>query len=98
MSTEITLHTNLDGEGRYTILLDGEPAGELDFRTDGERRTMIHTGVRDQFEGHGLGGQLVRRALDDARSEGLQVVPQCPYVAGYLEKHPEYQDLVAPTP
>ena len=94
MTTEIQLNTDEHGEGRYTILVDGQPAGELDFRTIDGRRAPVHTGVRDRYEGQGLAGQLARRALDDARAEGLRVVPLCPYVAGYITKHPEYQDLV----
>lgn len=94
MTTEIRLSTDEHGEGRYTILVDGQPAGELDFRTIDGRRAPTHTGVRDRYEGQGLAGQLARRALDDARAEGLKIVPLCPYVASYLEKHPDDQDLV----
>ncbi len=94
MTTEIRLHTDDHGEGRYTVLVDGKPAGELDFRTIEGRRAPTHTGVRDAYEGQGLAGQLARRALDDARAEGLKIVPLCPYVAAYLEQHPEDQDLV----
>lgn len=94
MTTEIRVNTDEHGEGRYTILVDGQPAGELDFRTIEGRRAPVHTGIRDRYEGQGLAGQLARRALDDARAEGLRVVPLCPYVAGFIAKHPEYQDLV----
>ncbi|CAN5570727.1 hypothetical protein BH10ACT1_BH10ACT1_37630 [soil metagenome] len=94
MTTEIQLNTDEHGEGRYTILVDGLPAGELDYRTIDGRRAPVHTGVRDRYEGQGLAGQLARRALDDARAEGLKIIPLCPYVASYLEKHPEDQDLI----
>ncbi|MFC7573610.1 GNAT family N-acetyltransferase [Klenkia terrae] len=46
---------------------------------------------------HGLGGTLVRAALDDVRAAGGTVVPQCPFVAGWIARHPEYRDLVEPT-
>lgn len=94
MSTEIRVDTDDNGEGRYTILVDGLAAGELDFRMIEGRRALIHTGVRDRYEGQGLAAQLARRALDDARADGLRIVPLCAYVAGYLEKHPDDQDLV----
>ncbi|QXC62598.1 N-acetyltransferase [Aquihabitans sp. G128] len=94
MTTEIRVHADDHGEGRYTILVDGQPAGELDYRTIDGRRAFTHTGIRDRYEGQGLAGQLARRVLDDARAEGLQIIPLCPYVAGYLEKHPGDQDLV----
>jgi predicted GNAT family acetyltransferase len=94
MTTEIRLHTDDRGGGRYTILVDGKAAGELDYRTIEGRRAPTHTGVRDAYEGQGLAAQLARRALDDARADGLQVVPLCPYVASYIQKHPDDQDLV----
>jgi predicted GNAT family acetyltransferase len=81
--------------GEYRLRVDGAEAGELSHRTDATVRTFTHTGVRPAFEGHGLAAQLVRRGLDDARAEGLTIVPQCPYVRGYIDKHPEYRDLVA---
>ncbi len=94
MTTEIRVNADEHGEGRYTILVDGQPAGELDYRTVEGRRVFVHTGIRERYEGQGLAGQLARRVLDDARAEGLRIVPICPYVAGYLEKHPDDQDLV----
>lgn len=94
MTTEIRLHTDDHGEGRYALLVDGEPAGEMDFRTVEGRRVVTHTGIRERFEGQGLAGQLARHVLDAARAEGVQIVPLCPYLASYLDKHPGDQDLV----
>lgn len=82
------------GRGRYHLVVDGKEAGELDYRVHDGRRVFTHTGVRDAYEGNGLASQLARRALDDARAEGVQVIPQCPYVRGYLERHAEDQDLI----
>ena len=95
MDTEITRHTDEHDDGRYTMLVDGQPAGELDFRMEDGRRVFTHTGIRDEHEGKGLAGKLARRALDDARAEDLHVVALCPFVASYLEKHPADQDLLA---
>ena len=94
MEIEIT-HEPRGDKGRYHLLVDGAEAGELDYRMDGDVRVFVHTGVRDEYEGHGLAGQLATRVLDDARAEGIQVGATCPYVRSYLEKHPEYQDLLA---
>lgn len=94
MTNEIRLNTDDHGEGRYTILVDGQPAGELDFRTVDGRRVFIHTGIRERFEGQGLAGQLARWVLDEARAEGLKIVPLCPYVASYVDKRPDDQDLI----
>ena len=56
---------------------------------------FTHTEV-DSDSGHsGLGGTLVRAALDDVRSKGGTVVPRCSFVRGWIERHPEYRDMVA---
>lgn len=93
MGIEIKLE-DLGDRGRYHLLVDGAEAGELDYRMHEGRRVFIHTGVRDEYEGQGLAGKLATRVLDDARAEGLKVIPQCPYVRGFIERHEEYQDLV----
>ncbi|HEU4737942.1 MAG TPA: GNAT family N-acetyltransferase [Solirubrobacterales bacterium] len=82
------------GEGRYEIRVDGELAGFSQYRLRPEALAFIHTEVDDRFEGQGLGGQLISFALDDVRSRGLAVLPFCPFVKGYIERHPEYLDLV----
>jgi len=81
---------------RYTITVDGEVAGFIDYHDRGSNRAMLHTEVNDAFEGHGLGSTLVSAALDDARSRGLAVLPYCPFVRSYLASHPAYVDLVPP--
>ncbi|MEZ5138653.1 MAG: GNAT family N-acetyltransferase [Acidimicrobiales bacterium] len=93
MAIEITHQADGD-RGRYHLLVDGAEAGELDYRMHEGRRVFVHTGVRDEYEGQGLAGQLAARVLDDARADGLQIVPLCPYVRGYLERHDEYADLI----
>jgi len=56
---------------------------------------FTHTEVDPETEGHGVGSQLVRGALDDVRRQGRRVVPQCPFVREFIEGHEEYADLVA---
>jgi predicted GNAT family acetyltransferase len=89
---EIT-HDSGGSRGRYTLLLDGAPIGELDHVDHDGVRTYTHTGIRPEHEGKGLAGRLVRRAFHDARLEGVQVVGACTYVAAYLDRHPEDDDL-----
>lgn len=55
----------------------------------------VHTGVPPELEGRGIAGQLAKFALDDARARGLRVVARCPYVAAYIERNPEYAELLA---
>jgi predicted GNAT family acetyltransferase len=56
--------------------------------------TFRHTEVPPEMAGHGIGSQLVRGALEAARQRGLKVVPKCPFVAAYMAKHPEFNDLL----
>lgn len=54
---------------------------------------LLHTEVPPAAEGRGVGSRLVKAALESARAEGLRVLPFCPFVKTYLERHPEYRDL-----
>lgn len=79
---------------RFVATLDGVQA-ELEYEQRGQVLSLTHTGVPSAIGGRGVGGDLVRSALDYARSKGLKVVPSCAYAAAYIERHPEYADLVA---
>jgi predicted GNAT family acetyltransferase len=81
---------------RYEVRVDGELAGFAEYRLTPARIVFTHTEVADELEGHGLAARLVRFALDDARRRQLQVVARCPYVARFIEEHPEYRDLLTP--
>ena len=65
-------------------------------RYHARRREIVftHTQVSDAYEGQGAGSQLAREALDDARRRGLRVVAICPFIASWIERHPDYADLV----
>lgn len=79
---------------RYEILIGGEIAGVLHYRRHGERIELMHTEIEQSFSGRGLAGRLASAALDDARARATSVQPTCPFVAGYLDRHPEYADLL----
>jgi predicted GNAT family acetyltransferase len=80
---------------RYEIR-DGEQLlGHADYQRDGDTVVFIHTEVDQDSGRSGLGGTLVRAALDDVRGRGGSVVALCPFVRGWIERHPEYADLVA---
>ena len=64
-------------------------------RAGGGRIALLHTEVPDALSGQGVGSKLVRGTLDAIRPEGLKVVPRCEFVAAYIERHPEYRDLLA---
>jgi uncharacterized protein len=79
---------------RFELEVDGIVA-ELVYRRRGDRLVLVHTGVPDELGGRGLGGLLVRAAVDLAEAEGLTVVPECPYARAWLEKHPEEAARIA---
>ncbi|WP_369054704.1 GNAT family N-acetyltransferase [Kineococcus terrestris] len=73
---------------------DGEVrAGFAAYALAGEMIVFTHTEVDPAFEGRGVGGALVRAALDDARARGLRVMPLCPFVEAWIRRHPDYADL-----
>jgi predicted GNAT family acetyltransferase len=83
-------------EQRYEIHVDGILAGFTEAKEgDGEIVVFPHTKVFEQFEGQGLGSQLVGGALDDIRVRGKRIIAECPYVARFVEKHQDYADLLA---
>jgi predicted GNAT family acetyltransferase len=80
-------------ESRYESELDGD-LGMIVYRLRGDTITFTHTEVPETLEGRGIASAMARFALDDARARGLRVQPLCPFVAGYIRRHPEYADLV----
>jgi uncharacterized protein len=79
---------------RFEIHVDGKLAGFAVYRLGHGRISFVHTEIDDAFAGQGLGGKLVRAALDTARTRDLAVVPQCPFVRSWIQKHEDYLDLV----
>jgi predicted GNAT family acetyltransferase len=82
-------------EQRYEIAVDGILAGFTQAFENGDVVTFPHTEIFDQFEGQGLASELVTGALDDVRVRGKKVIATCPYVKRFIDKHPEYADLLA---
>lgn len=78
---------------RFATRLDGWEA-ELLYSLRDDRMVIDHTGVPDAIGGRGVAAALVKAALDHARSQGWRVVPACSYSAAYVQRHPEYADLV----
>ncbi|MBT2230829.1 GNAT family N-acetyltransferase [Nonomuraea sp. NEAU-A123] len=91
MPVEIVDNTE---QSRFEIFVDGTVAGFADYRLLPTKIVFTHTEVLPEYEGQGLAGKLVGHALDASRDTGLRVVPLCPYVAKYIERHPPYKDLV----
>ena len=79
---------------KFTTTFDGHE-GYVDYESGDGYIVITHTVVPSEIGGRGIAGELVKAAFDFARSEGLKVVPDCSYAAGYLQKHPEYASLIA---
>ncbi|WP_370617487.1 GNAT family N-acetyltransferase [Mumia sp. Pv 4-285] len=90
----VDVHENTD-EQRYDLMVDGDLGGTIVYRDPRPGvRQLVHTEVRPELGGRGLSGVVAKAALDDIRTKGWKVVPTCPYVASYIDKHPEYAELV----
>lgn len=87
--------THNQDEQRYEIHVDGILGGFTQAIEGGDVVTFPHTEVFEQFEGQGLASQLVTGALDDIRVRGKKVIATCPYVARFIDRHPDYADLLA---
>ncbi|WP_277032365.1 GNAT family N-acetyltransferase [Actinacidiphila oryziradicis] len=85
-----------DHQHRYGILVDGRLAGFTEYRDRGAQRVFFHTEIDEAFAGRGLASVLVQQALSDVRKSGKRVVPICPYVAKFLQKHDEFADIADP--
>jgi hypothetical protein len=93
VSGEVTVVDNKERQ-RYEVRVGGALAGILAYSVHDGVVVMPHTAVEPRYEGRGLGALMAEKALDDARENGLKVAPRCWFVAAYIEKNPEYADLV----
>ena len=79
---------------RFELDADGGTAVAY-YRRDGDVMTFHHTETPAHLQGRGIASRLVRGALEQVRAHGLKVVPRCSFVAGYMARHPEFNDLLA---
>ena len=86
--------TDNTAERRFEITLGPTRLGHARYVDKGGRRIFVHTEIDPEHEGQGYASTLVRAALDDARAHETLIVPLCPYVADWIERHPDYADLV----
>lgn len=91
MSTSVT-----DAKAKHRFELEEEGGTAfVTYLLEGDTITFTHTIVPEAMEGRGVGSELVRGALDEARGRGLKVVPNCSFVRHYIDSHEEYRDLLA---
>lgn len=83
------------GSTQYELFIDNERVGYLDYELSGDLVVMHETFVVDDRKGQGIGSSIVAAAMADVRGQGRKVVPQCSFVRTWLERNPQYRDLVA---
>lgn len=88
--------TNAVQQHRYEINLDGTRAGFTQYLDRGNQRIFFHTEIDEAFAGRGLASSLISEALADTRQAGLRAVAVCPFVAKYLTKHHDFDDITDP--
>jgi predicted GNAT family acetyltransferase len=86
--------TDVPDQHRFEVRLDGELAGFAVYHRRGGRMYLVHTEVDPAFEGKGIGSALARGVLDAERALGEPVVPLCPFMRGYIDRHADDADLV----
>ncbi len=91
---DLTVVNNTDA-GRFETVVAGELAVAEYVLAPGQI-VFTHTEVPEALRGRGVANRLARAALDHARAASLLVVPRCPFIRAYIQRHPEYQPLVAP--
>ena len=85
--------SNNAAQHRFELKVDGHIAAAY-YERAGDVITFEHTEVPAELGGKGIGSKLVKGALDQVRADGLKVVAQCPFVKGWIGKHPDYADLL----
>ncbi|MFB2598289.1 GNAT family N-acetyltransferase [Herbiconiux sp. P17] len=91
-----TVIRNEPEKHRYVIEADGQEVGFTQYTDRGQQRVFLHTVIDPAQEGRGYGSALMAAVLGQVRDAGLRAVPICPFMAGYLERHHEFDDVVDP--
>lgn len=91
------LVTHIKNANRFEVLLENGQTAYLNYNEFDNSLNLSHTYVPKSFEGKGIAAAIVKIALDYARKNNLSIIPSCPYVAAYIERHPEHRDLVKQT-
>lgn len=88
--------TNATQRSRYEITVGDTRAGLAQYLDRNDQRIFFHTEIDESFAGRGLASTLISEALTDTRAEGLRIVAVCPFVAKYLGKHHDFDDITDP--
>ncbi|MDF1488470.1 GNAT family N-acetyltransferase [Tessaracoccus caeni] len=84
-----------DADRHYELVVDGDVVGHIEWVDEGDVIDLPHTIVDPAHGGKGYGGLLAKYALDDVRAQGKKARPTCPFIARYIDRHPDYGDVRA---
>ena len=84
-----------DADRHYELVVDGDVVGHIEWVDEGDVIDLPHTIVDPAHGGKGYGGLLAKYALDDVRAQGKKARPTCPFIARYIDRHPDYADIRA---
>ena len=93
INVENTVRHNTD-DRQFELMIDGKLSVIAYIMPDENTIVFTHTEVPEELEGRGIASRLAKAALESAKNDGLAVIPLCPFVKGYIQRHPEYQPLV----
>jgi uncharacterized protein len=86
---------NDEGKQQFAADVDGKKAF-IDYKKQNDGTlNLLHTEVPPEFEGKGIGSQLVKQTLEQIKAEGAKIIPSCRFVAAYIKRHKEYESLIA---
>lgn len=81
--------------GRYVTGEAGQEAVMTFSRASPKLTIIDHTEVPDVYRGQGVGRELASHAVEEARKGGWKIIPLCPFFKAQVERHPEWQDVIA---
>lgn len=81
-------------KNRFETEVDGKIA-IIEYNRKKDKIYLIHTEVPPEMEGKGIASSLVKQVLQQIKDEGLYVIPRCPFIAAYIKRHPEWNEIVA---
>ncbi|HEX3553703.1 MAG TPA: GNAT family N-acetyltransferase [Thermoanaerobaculia bacterium] len=85
---------NDEKERKFHAVVDGHEA-VISYVKSGDAFNLLHTFVPEELRGHGVAEQLVQATLDQIQAQGAKFIPTCPFVQGFLKRHPEYKEGMA---
>lgn len=95
--TEVDILSMRDDQAasRYVAELAAGGVAVIDYRIEGDRIAITHTGTPPPYRGRGIAGRLTRHALEDAIERGLKIAPYCPFTAAFIRNNPEFEPHLA---